>query len=123
MTASDDKRHMDGAQMIYYIHPHHSYHIHSIPPTWTTLLDSMIELYLDPTSTSGRMHIRQDEMFLNFLFSYSHFAENSLVAISNVELVRSLKPENQPYFDNYARLELARGSYDFLVTNLYIQFY
>ena len=124
MTVPDDKRHMDDSQMVY-IHPQSQLYLDvndtsrsvSLPPfpdtirfpTRTAFLDSMIELYLDPPS--GRMHTRRDTMlrsWISYFLTYTLRNEprelpNGDLEQEHAEVVRSLKPENQPYFDNYVR--------------------
>jgi hypothetical protein len=71
----------------------------------------MIELYLDPPS--GRMHTRRDSLlqaWISYFLTYTLRNEprelaNGELEHEHAEVVRSLKPENQPCFDNYARFE------------------
>ena len=124
MTVPDDERHMNDSQMVY-IHPQSQLYLDvndtsrsvSLPPfpdtlrfpTRTAFLDSMIDLYLDPPS--GRMHTRRDTMlrsWICYFFTYTLRNEprelaNGDLEHEHAEVVRSLKPENRPYFDNYAR--------------------
>jgi hypothetical protein len=69
----------------------------------------MIELYLDPPS--GRVHTMRDwllavwisYLLLYTLRNYPRVLLNGDLEQEHAEVVRSLKPENQPYFDNFVR--------------------
>lgn len=124
MTVPDGERHMDDSYMVY-IHPQSQLYLDindtsrsvSLPPfpdtlrfpTRTAFLDSMIELFLDPPS--GRMHSRRDtklRSWISYFLTYTLRNEprelpNGELEPEHAEVVRSLKPENQSYFDNYAR--------------------
>ena len=136
MTVPHDKRCVDDSEMVY-IHPQSQVYLVindssrsvSLPPfsdtiqfpTRTAFLDSMIELYLD--LPSGRMHTKRDTLlssWISYFLAYTLRNEprvlpNGDLEQEHAEVVRSLKPENQPYFDNYVRfgicnrLLLAKG--------------
>jgi len=124
MTVPNDKRLMDDSDMVF-IHPQSQMYLDvndtsrsvSLPdfpdtirfPTRAAFLDSMIELYLDPPS--GRLHTKRDgllSVWISYLLlytlrNYPRVLPNGDLEQEHAEVVRSLKPENQPYFDNLVR--------------------
>lgn len=80
-------------------------------PTITAFIDSMIATYLDPPS--GRIHSkvsRPMKVWLSYLLTYTLTLHNRASVLPNgdlelehAEVLRSLKPENQAFFDSYVR--------------------
>ncbi|EDR01667.1 uncharacterized protein LACBIDRAFT_333083 [Laccaria bicolor S238N-H82] len=80
-------------------------------PTLTAFLDSMIATYLDPPS--GRNHSRvQDplKVWISYLLTYTlplrkrpSVLPNGDLQPEHEEVLRSLKPENRPFFDSFVR--------------------
>ncbi|KAG6828971.1 hypothetical protein H0H92_006153 [Tricholoma furcatifolium] len=68
-------------------------------PTRTAFLDSIIECLLDPPSGQIlRRAVSQLHIWLAYIVDYTLRTDSE-----RLEVMRSLKPENQPYFDAHAR--------------------
>jgi len=78
-------------------------------PTLTAFLDSMIATYLDPPS--GRIHSRVQsplKVWISYLLTYTLRNRPSVLPNGDLEpeheeVLRSLRPENQPFFESYVR--------------------
>jgi len=125
-TTPQDKRHMDDPEMIF-IHPQSQLYLDvndnsrsvSLPsfpdtirfPTRTAFLDSLIETYLDPPV--GRVHTQLRSMlsvWISYFFVYALRNRPTVLPSGDlepehVEVLQSLRPENRPYFEAFARDE------------------
>ena len=78
-------------------------------PTRAAFLGSMIGLYLDPPS--GRVQTRGDRLlsvWMSYFIIYTlrnlrRVLPNGDLKQEHAEVLQSLKPENQPFFDTYVR--------------------
>ncbi|GLB42999.1 hypothetical protein LshimejAT787_1204480 [Lyophyllum shimeji] len=84
-------------------------------PTRTAFLDSIIATYLDPPS--GRVHTRLMStlrVWMAYLFTYTLRNTPAVLPTGDLEpergqVLQSLKPENRPYFEAFARGELCKS--------------
>ncbi|KAF8056569.1 hypothetical protein FPV67DRAFT_1677948 [Lyophyllum atratum] len=124
LTTPAAERAEDDPEMIF-IHPQSQYHldIHddsrsvSLPPfpenirfpTRTVFLDSIIATLLDPPS--GRVHTKLNSTlrtWMGYLFLYTLRNEPAVLPTGDLEpelaqVLQSLRPENRPYFEAFAR--------------------
>ena len=78
-------------------------------PTLTAFLDSMIATYLDPPS--GRIHSKVQnplKVWISYLLTYTLRNRPSVLPNGDLEpeheeVLRSLRPENRPFFESYVR--------------------
>ncbi|KAF8811538.1 hypothetical protein BYT27DRAFT_6443463 [Phlegmacium glaucopus] len=119
-TSPHDKRDIDDPDMVI-IHPQSQLYLDvhdksrsvSLPPfpdtirfpTRTAFIDSMIETYLDPPT--GQVHTKMKEMMsgwmsyflLYTLRNHPRVLPNGDLEPEHAEVLQSLRPENQPYFE------------------------
>jgi hypothetical protein len=123
-TSPHDKCDIDDPEMII-IHPQSQLYLdvheksRSVPlppfpdtiqfPTRTAFLDSMIEIYLDPPT--GQVHSKMKDMLSGWISYFSLYTlwndprvlPNGDLEPEHTEVLRSLRPENQSYFESLAR--------------------
>ncbi|GLB43000.1 hypothetical protein LshimejAT787_1204490 [Lyophyllum shimeji] len=129
LTTPVAERSVDDPEMIL-IHPQSQFHldIHddsrslSLPPfpenirfpTRTAFLDSIIATYLDPPS--GRVHTKLSStlrVWMGYFFAYTLRKTPAVLPTGDLEperrqVLQSLRPENQPFFEAFARGELCK---------------